>query len=149
MQRYPDTALAIFDEGFNCAQAVFAAFAPGYNMNREQALKVASAFGGGMNMGATCGALTGAMLALGMAAGFSVYSPEIKDSFKELNLDLTERFRKRVGHLDCRDILEIDPTIDEQKQAARDAGILASRCPNCVRIAAEICYEILHELDIE
>jgi len=146
--QYIDMAQALFEEGYNCSQSVFAALSPALGMDRVLALKVASAFGGGMGMGSICGALTGAMMALGLAAGFSVYSPELKDAFGDLNNDLTKRFRKRIGHVVCREILQIDPTDSIQKQQAREAGVLKERCPACVDTAVRIVLEMLHELDI-
>ncbi len=117
-------------------------------LDARMALKIASTFGGGMGLGSTCGALTGAMMVLGLAAGFSEYSPEAKDATGDLNRDLVWRWQQRMGAIDCRDILQIDPTDKAQKQAARDAGVLAERCPNCVQAAVEIVHEMLHELDI-
>lgn len=52
------------ESGFNCAQSVLAVFAEDYGMPLKLALKLASPFGGGMRMAATCGALTGALMAL-------------------------------------------------------------------------------------
>lgn len=147
-KRYQDKALSFFDEGYNCTQAVFGAIAPDLGLKRDLAFRIASAFGGGMNMGSVCGALTGAMLVLGLGAGFCEYSPEVKETFGELNQELTRRFRTSIGYVDCRDILQIDPTNQEQKQSAREAGILAERCPNCVKIATDLVVNILHELDI-
>ena len=54
-----DIALKRFDAGFNCAQSVLSAFAEDLGLKEETSLLLASAFGGGMRMAATCGALTG------------------------------------------------------------------------------------------
>ena len=54
----PDQAVATFASGLNCAQAVLATYAPGLGLERDTALKVASAFGAGMNRAETCGAVT-------------------------------------------------------------------------------------------
>ena len=43
-----DLAVDCLKEGFNCSQAVFSAFAPELGLDRETALRVAAAFGGGM-----------------------------------------------------------------------------------------------------
>jgi C_GCAxxG_C_C family probable redox protein len=146
--RFHDRALELFAEGYSCSQSVFAAMSPALGLDARMALKIASTFGGGMGLGSTCGALTGAMMVLGLAAGFSEYSPEAKDATGDLNRDLVWRWQQRMGAIDCRDILQIDPTDKAQKQAARDAGVLAERCPNCVQAAVEIVHEMLHELDI-
>ena len=65
-----DRAGSAFDEGFSCSQAVLSAFAPEHGLDRETALKVATAFGGGMgHRGDTCGAVTGAFMAIGLRHG--------------------------------------------------------------------------------
>lgn len=54
-----DKALNFFRKGsgFNCAQAVLAAYASQFNFDAEAALKVAAAFGGGIaRTGGNCGA---------------------------------------------------------------------------------------------
>ncbi|MFA6909977.1 MAG: C-GCAxxG-C-C family protein [Candidatus Cloacimonadaceae bacterium] len=146
--QWQQKAVQSFDTGYNCAQSVFVAFAPALGLDEKTALKIASTFGGGMHRGATCGALTGAMMALGLAAGFSEYSPEAKDEIGGLTRELVLRWQDQFGELDCRDILQIDPCDPEQKQAAREAGILAERCPNCVNGAVQILSDILRELDV-
>lgn len=65
-----ERTLSAFDEGFSCSQSVFSAFAPELGLDREMALRVATAFGGGMgHRGDTCGAVTGAFLAIGLKHG--------------------------------------------------------------------------------
>ncbi|MCK9556555.1 MAG: C-GCAxxG-C-C family protein [Candidatus Cloacimonetes bacterium] len=113
--QWQQKAVQSFDTGYNCAQSVFVAFAPALGLDEKTALKIASTFGGGMHRGATCGALTGAMMALGLAAGFSEYSPEAKDEIGGLTRELVLRWQDQFGELDCRDILQIDPCDPEQK----------------------------------
>ena len=62
-----EAALASFVEGFSCSQSVLSAFAAEMGLEKEIALKVAGSFGGGMGrMGGTCGAVTGAFMAIGL-----------------------------------------------------------------------------------
>lgn len=51
---------------YNCAQSVVCAFAEDCGLTDEQALAVAANFGSGMKMAATCGALTGGLMVLGL-----------------------------------------------------------------------------------
>ena len=48
MGQYADKAVQLFQEGYNCSQAVFAAFADKYGIDRELALRLSASFGGGM-----------------------------------------------------------------------------------------------------
>lgn len=59
----------LLDEGFNCSQIVLSSFAEDLGLDSEMANKVATCFGGGMGSGDTCGAVTGALMVLGLKYG--------------------------------------------------------------------------------
>jgi C_GCAxxG_C_C family probable redox protein len=62
-----DDAVAMFAEGYNCAQAVLACCGRAYGLPKETAVQVAQAFGGGIGKtGNLCGALTGALMTVGL-----------------------------------------------------------------------------------
>ena len=66
-------AIALFKEGYNCSQSVVAAFADEYGFTREQALRMAASFGGGIGrMRETCGAACGMFLLAGLETGATV-----------------------------------------------------------------------------
>jgi C_GCAxxG_C_C family probable redox protein len=65
-----EAARRLFQEGFNCAQAVVGAFYPPEKREGQLALKLASGFGGGMRRGEVCGAVSGAVMVLGMREGY-------------------------------------------------------------------------------
>ena len=67
---------------FNCAQTVFSLFAKDLGMDETTALKVSSAFGGGMACAETCGAVTGAYMVLGMKHGHFTNDPNAKAKTK-------------------------------------------------------------------
>ena len=55
---YGDRAEALFRQGYNCAQSVFAAFADLLDMEESYALRLASSFGGGVGrLREICGAV--------------------------------------------------------------------------------------------
>ena len=68
---YIDDAVQLFEEGYMCSQAVFAAFSEEFDLPKEQALKVGACFGSGMRKAEVCGACTGALMALGLKYGES------------------------------------------------------------------------------
>ena len=56
MSVYGDRAYEAFFKGYNCSQCVVAAFAAEMGLTEEQALKMASGFGGGFGrMREVCG----------------------------------------------------------------------------------------------
>ena len=62
-----ERAAELFHIGCACSQAVFGAFAPGLGVDEETAVRLSAGFAAGMRTADTCGAVTGAYMALGMA----------------------------------------------------------------------------------
>ena len=60
-----------FSQGFDCSQVVLGACADKIGLDPETAKKVAACFGGGMWYGHECGAVTGALMAIGAKYGHS------------------------------------------------------------------------------
>lgn len=140
-----DDAVACFEEGFSCSQAVFSAFAPQFGLERELALKVSSAFGGGMGrLGATCGAVTGAFMALGLKHGRTqADDQESKEKAYALVQQFAREFRARHGSIVCRELLGADLSTPEGREWVEQTGISATLCPRLVQSAAEIIEQIL------
>lgn len=65
-----EKAVELFKSGYNCSQSVVAAFADMYGFSQEQALRIASSFGGGIGrMRETCGAACGMFILAGLETG--------------------------------------------------------------------------------
>ena len=79
---------------YNCAQSVLIPFAQEAGLTEEQARALAENFGAGMRHGGTCGAVTGALMALG-AMGYGE---------KETGA-LLRSFREKAGELSCAKLL--------------------------------------------
>jgi C_GCAxxG_C_C family probable redox protein len=140
-------ACARFEEGFSCSQAVFSAYAEQFGLDRETALKISGGFGGGMGrMAQTCGAVTGAFMAIGLKYG-AVESDdqEAKDKTYDLVREFADRFKSCHGSVTCQELLGCDISIPEGLKVAREQGIFKTTCPRLVRDAAEILEEILAE----
>jgi len=139
-----DLALSRFAEGFNCSQAVLSAYAEG--MDDETSLKIASGFGGGMGrMAETCGAVTGAMMVLGLRFGGTAPDREAKETIYARIREFADRFKARNGSLLCRDLLGCDISTPEGYEAAKENMLVSTTCPKFVREAAEILEEVLAE----
>ena len=108
MRVHEERAAELFNSGYNCAQAVLAAFCDETGMSQEEALKLASSFGGGI--GGThenvCGALSGAFMALGLKEGYTdPKDPQAKKEHYARIRELTKAFTDRHGSMQCRDLL--------------------------------------------
>lgn len=136
-------ALELHNAGYNCAQSVLSALALGFGLDREKSLLISSCFGGGMRIGAACGAFTGALMALGLARGFSIYSPEAKADTEALTLRFIESWKEKIGSINCSEILNVDVSDPEQRQFAKENGIFEAHCPNCITTAIRLVSEFI------
>jgi C_GCAxxG_C_C family probable redox protein len=140
-----EIAMASFKEGLSCSQAVLAAFAPGLGLDRLTALRVAAAFGGGMaRMGQTCGAVSGALMVIGLRHGHVVAEDQVaKERTYALVREFVDQFRARNTSLLCRELLGCDVGTPEGMQLVREKGLTTSICPGLVRDAAEILEQLV------
>ena len=140
-----EEALAYFAEGFSCAQAVCAAYAPLYGMEREMALRAAGAFGGGMGRsGQMCGAVTGAIIVIGLKHGKTQAEDNAtREMCYALAAEFIRRFETRHGALTCPGLLGCHIGTPEGRALAHDKGLYESICANLVKDAAEILEEVL------
>jgi len=126
---------------------MLASFAGDYGMDRDTALKVASAFGGGFGrLGHTCGAITGGMMVLGLK--FGKYRPDddpAREKTYALVREFTERFRARHHTTLCRELIECDISTPEGVQSAKDRQLFTGLCPKYVRTAVELLEQLLQE----
>lgn len=139
-----NTAHDRFEQGYSCSQAVFSAFAPEFGIDDGTALKLASPFGGGIaQRGHVCGAVTGALMVIGLRGGNP--DPESKEQNLVLPQKFIKRFEEKHGSLICRELTGYDVSDPEELQAARESGVFDSKCPGLVKDAVEIIAEIFIE----
>ena len=141
-----DLAVDCFEEGFNCSQAVVSAFAPELGLDRETALRVAAAFGGGIGRsGETCGAVSGALMVVGLSFGQPTSGDEqAKEKTYELAREFLEAFGARHdGCVKCKELLGYDIKTPEGLQMARENDLFKTLCPKFVRDAAETVEQML------
>ena len=145
MSTHAEEAVAMFAEGFNCAQAVLTCCGTRFGISRDLALRIAGPFGGGMGRtGNVCGAVTGAFMVIGLK--HTKTDPKDEQA-KKIGHDLVREFIKRFeaghGSIVCRQLLGYDLSAAEGLQKAKDQGLFKTLCPKFVRAAAEILEEIL------
>jgi C_GCAxxG_C_C family probable redox protein len=137
-----DDAAQLFTDGKSCSQAVFAAFAPSLGMEAAQALRLAAGLGGGMHIGGTCGAATGAVLVLGLRYGGHDCGAGRKTVMTAVD-SFFARFLAQVGATDCPAILECDIRSSEGAETVREQGLREARCLPAVCAAVQILEEML------
>ena len=139
----------LFRAGYNCAQAVYMAYADVYGMNAELAATVSASFGGGMGrMREVCGACSGMFLVAGHAIPANDPSnKEAKAANYKLVQDLADDFRGETGSIVCRDLLGLNKKGDEPLPEERTEAYYKKRpCAELVHLAAEVVGRRLMEL---
>ena len=138
------TATDLFEEGFNCSQSVLCSSPAAIALPRTVLLRLAAPFGGGMGrMGEVCGAVAGALMAIGLTAGFSTPADEeARLATYQIVRDFANRFRQRNGSILCHELLGVRIDNPEGLQMARERGLIESRCAKYVRDAIEILADL-------
>jgi C_GCAxxG_C_C family probable redox protein len=105
-----EEAVELFKSGFNCSQALLASFSEDFGLARETALKIACPFGGGLGgYGRTCGALTGAMIVVGLKYGTTnATDTEAKKLSRDKTRELIDAFERVHGTSICNDLVGFD-----------------------------------------
>ena len=134
-----EKAREYFVKGYNCAQAVFAAWAEEMNLTEAQALCLSSSFGGGIGgLRDVCGAANAMFMVAGALKGYDV--PDDMDQkqrhYKRIQ-SMAEKMKMEYGTLVCRDLLlqnEKDSLSAEKRPCLRYVEA-------CVRITEEMLQE--------
>jgi C_GCAxxG_C_C family probable redox protein len=138
-------AAELFSKGFSCSQAVFASHCEDFGMDAKTALRAAGAFGGGMgHSGEACGAVTGALMLLGMKYGkVDEADLEAKESTYEKVKEFVRLFKARHGSIRCNELVGYELGVDKELADARAAGVFKTLCPLLVRDSIELVETLL------
>jgi C_GCAxxG_C_C family probable redox protein len=138
-------ACSQFEKGFSCSQSVFSSFAQDLGLDLEVALKISEAFGGGIAGTAhTCGAVTGALMAISLKYGR--IDSEDKDAWaktRELAQFFLKEFESNNGTVLCKELLGYDLSTEEGLKALNEKGLFKSRCPEFISNSVKILEEML------
>ena len=139
-----ERAVDLFVEGYNCAQAVAAAFGDLTGLDEKTAAKMASCFGGGMGrMREVCGAVSGMLLVAGVLYGYN--DPKATTEKRELYAQvqaMAGQFRQELGSIVCRDLLK-NPPSDPNPTPRTEQFYKDRPCARMVATAARIMDEFI------
>ena len=146
MSERSDKGRALLGNGCNCPQAVFIPLADEFGVDETTAMNMARGFGGGMGReGLVCGAVSGAVMALGCMNAETAEMDEDRARF-DAYADVAEfhrRFRKIHGEVNCAALIGLSLKDEKDLAEFRDKNILQDRCRNFVADAIEIVEDIL------
>jgi len=141
-------SIELFENGYNCAQAVICSFTLETGMSIEDSLKIASSFGGGMGrLREVCGAVSGMFMVAGILYGYTdVNDKNAKDKHYKLVQEMAEKFKAVTGSIICREILNKPVGADSYISEERTKDYYAKRpCVRCVGLAAKIMEETIKD----
>ena len=112
---------------WNCCQAVVSVFAQDAGYDEETCMKAATYFRGGMQMGSVCGAVTGSLMALGLAG---------VDDPQAANEIIRNVRQNHQGLIECKDLLRVN---------AENGGAKMPHCNAMIRECIGYVEDILRE----
>lgn len=141
-----EQAVATFEEGFTCAQAVFSTYADLFGMDREMALKLSSPMGGGIGrMREVCGVVSAMAMLAGLKEGNTDPSDERgKEQIYQLTRQMAGKFKEEHKTIICRELLGIQGMEKSAKPSQRTEEYYRTRpCSRLVATASRIIEETL------
>ncbi len=133
-----DKAVENFKNGLNCAQSILFTYGPDLGLDRETCVRMAAPFGGGMgHVQEVCGAVSGALMVIGLRHGEGTAERDKRDRIIEMAQEFIKDFKQRCGSALCRDLLKCDISTRAGLLKAREQGAF-SVCADYIRIAGEL-----------
>ncbi len=144
-----ERAKELFYEGYNCSQAVVAAFADLIDTDEKTAVRLVSGYGGGMGrLREVCGSFSGVVFIINALYGYDEKRDnEGKKELYAIIQELAEKFRNECGSLVCRELLGLKITgADSPVPEERTPEYYKKRpCPDIIYTAADILETYLKE----
>jgi C_GCAxxG_C_C family probable redox protein len=131
-------------QGFLCSESCLMALVESQGVKSPLIPRIATGFGAGIGRsGETCGAVTGAVMGLGIR-----YGRDKAESVKDRRpywyaTELLERFKEEHGELDCPALLGLDIAKQEDYDEYRKRNIWVSHCTKYILSATGIAWDIM------
>lgn len=140
-------ALDLFNNGYNCAQAVVLAFKDELSLDEKTLLSLSSSFGGGISrLREVCGCVSAIGIVMGLLKGnYDVNDVNAKANHYKLIQDLALKFKKEFNTYNCAELLNIKKGVDSYVPSVRDKSYYESRpCGKFIYFAANLIEKELN-----
>lgn len=130
-----------FESGYNCSQSVLFVCMDKNQISQDTALKIANGFGAGMGrMQEVCGAVTGAIMVLGLKYGRGENEDRnATEQTYQKTRDFIKSFEDIHDSIICRELLNgCDLRTEEGQTEFMEKGLLENTCVKCVETAVRI-----------
>ena len=136
----------LMKQGYMCSAAVVAAFGRELGLDPALAARISSGLAAGMAQEKTCGAVTGAVLVIGLKYGTGRFADDFsRDLCAQMVQEFFHRFTIRRKSVGCKKIHRtyLDDSASPNKLGSRREKL--AFCTKIVRDAAEILEALLAE----
>lgn len=139
-------SIELFRNGYNCSQSVLSVFAEELGVKKDLALKLASPFGSGIAyMQETCGAVSGALMAIGLKYGKGENGTnDDKAKAYDMSQHFMAEFKKKHQTVCCLELLDgINISTPEGMARIMELDYFKVRCACYVKDAVAIAEKIV------
>ena len=141
MSKKVQKSLELFDNGFNCSQAVIGAFCEQFGLDEKLSMKLTCGFGGGLRCGEVCGAVSSAVMIIGIKYGQDIATDKTsKEKCYKITSEFMEKYLKRKETVLCRELLGYD--VRDTETRALFPGRQKEVCPNAIETAVLLLEEM-------
>jgi C_GCAxxG_C_C family probable redox protein len=139
-----DDALKAFEAGFSCSQAVLTAFSKEAGLPEDISNRIACAFGGGIaRRSLTCGAVSGALMVIGLKYGKAKAEDKISKEVTYVKVnEFCKLFIETHRSINCKELLGCDLATDEGRKYFKEKMLLTQKCNNYVKDACDILIKM-------
>lgn len=136
-------AAQMFRNGCACSQAILSIYGTPLGLSHDHAMRISAGFAGGMRLGETCGAVTGAFMVLGLrhCSADCDRSSGREETYARV-IEFADKFKQRNGSILCRELLGCDISTPQGMKQAQEQNLFKTTCVKMVEDAAEILEEM-------
>lgn len=132
----------LFESGLYCAESVLISLAEGQGIKSDLVPRIATGFCSGVSRTCgTCGAVSGAILGLGLAVGRDSPDESVEECYALVN-ELVDGFQAKFWSINCAQLTGCDLATDEGQRAFEEQGQI-ERCFQYVEEAARMAMRMI------
>jgi len=144
MKSISERSLELFKSGYYCTESILIAAAEKLGIESDLIPRIASGFGSGVaETNGTCGAVPGAVMAIGLLCGRNNSAESIKQNY-QLTQEFVEKFKESFKNTSCTALTKCNPSTTEGKKKFKDENVICT-CNSIVEKSGEILDELFEK----
>ncbi len=145
-EKAPQRSIELFKSGYFCAESVLLAIAENQGIQSDLIPRIATGFCSGVSRtGGMCGAVSGAIMGINLAAGRNSPDESIELSYF-LTQELINRFEKQYGSVNCRQLMGCDLATGAGQQYFVENNLMNS-CLKYAEDATRMAVSLISEMN--